>query len=223
MKGETVLAKCVLIIGDSGAGKSASLRNFEPSEISIFNVTNKSLPFKKKLPMRQNCTYADIAEGLSNPTKKAYLIDDATYLMVFESFDRAQETGFQKFTEMAKKFKDMLTFITTQVPDDVIVYITMHTEGDEETHVLKPKTIGKMIDSQLKLEGLVETVLRAVKTDEGYKFITRDDPNSVAKSSMGMFENNIIDNDLRKVDEIIREYYDMPPLVQVNKSKAKKE
>ena len=78
------MAKCVLIMGDSGTGKTASLRNFEPKEVSIFNVTNKTLPFRKKLPIKQNCSYVDIAEGLKNPTKRAYVIDDASYLMVFE-------------------------------------------------------------------------------------------------------------------------------------------
>lgn len=214
------MAKCVLIMGDSGTGKTASLRNFEPKEVSIFNVTNKTLPFRKKLPIKQNCSYVDIAEGLKNPTKRAYVIDDASYLMVFESFDRAQEVGFQKFTEMAKKFRDMLDFISTQVPDNIIVYITMHTESDEETHKIKPKTIGKMLDQQLRIEGLFTIVLRAIQNEDGYKFITKDDSMSVAKTPMEMFDTEIIDNDLKEVDRIIREYYEMPPLV-VEKSKAK--
>ena len=214
------MAQCVLVMGDSGSGKSASLRNFEPNEISIFNVTNKRLPFKKKLPMKQNCSYKDIAEGLTNPTKRAYVIDDATYLMVFESFDRAQETGFAKFTEMAKKFRDMLDFINTQVPDDVIVYITMHTEADTTTGRIKAKTIGKMIDEQLKLEGLFTTVIRAIHNEDGYKFVVKDDMVSTAKSPMDMFDTDMVDNDLKAIDEIIREYYDMPALV--DKTKAKK-
>ena len=215
------MAKCVLIIGESGSGKSASLRNFKPDEISVFNVTNKDLPFKGKLPVLNNATYNNIAEQLSKPTKKAFVIDDAGYLMVFESFARANETGFQKFTEMAKKFVDMLGFITTQVPDDVIVYITMHTEDDTEMHKVKAKTIGKMIDQQLKLEGLFTIVLRAMQTEEGYKFITRDDNVSTAKSPMGMFETDMIDNDLKAVDAIIRDYYEMPPL-NVKKTKTTK-
>ncbi len=215
------MAKCVLIIGESGSGKSASLRNFKPEEVSVFNVTNKDLPFKGKLPIIHNATYEDIAKHLANPTKKAYVIDDAGYLMVFESFSRANETGFQKFTEMAKKFVDMLGFITKSVPDDVIVYITMHTEDDAEMHKVKAKTIGKMIDQQLKLEGLFTIVLRAMQTEEGYKFITRDDNVSTAKSPMGMFESEMIDNDLKAVDATIRDYYEMPPLT-VKKSKTTK-
>ena len=217
------MAKFVLIMGDRGSGKSTSFRNFKANEVSIFNVTNKDLPYKGKVAKIDNASYDDIAKHLANPTKRAYIIDDAGYLMVFESFARANETSFSKFTDMAKKFVDMLQFIATQVPDDVIVYITMHTEDDPEMHKIKAKTIGKMIDQQLKLEGLFTIVLRAMQTEDGYKFITRDDNISTAKSPMGMFENDVIDNDLKAVDTIIREYYEMPPLVDEKpKTKTKK-
>ena len=218
------MATAVLIMGESGSGKSASLRNFSPNEISVFNVTNKPLPFKQgktKIPKIDNATYADIANALANPNKRAYVIDDAGYLLSFEMFKRANETGYSKFTDMAKNFFDMLDFINTKLPNDIIVYITMHTEDDSEMHKTKAKTIGKMIDQNLNLEGLFTIVLRAMQTEEGYKFITRDDRVSTAKSPMGMFESDKIDNDLKEVDRIIREYYDMKPLVD-NKPTTKK-
>ena len=210
------MATAVLIMGESGSGKSASLRNFAPNEISVFNVTSKPLPFKQgktKIPKIDNATYADIANALANPNKRAYVIDDAGYLLSFEMFKRANETGYSKFTDMAKNFFDMLDFINTKLPNDIIVYITMHTEDDSEMHKTQAKTIGKMIDQNLNLEGLFVIVLRAMQTEEGYKFITRDDRVSTAKSPMGMFESDKIDNDLKEVDRIIREYYDMKPLV----------
>ena len=218
------MATAVLIMGESGSGKSASLRNFSPNEISVFNVTNKPLPFKQgktKIPKIDNATYADIANALANPNKRAYVIDDAGYLLSFEMFKRANETGYSKFTDMAKNFFDMLDFINTKLPNDIIVYITMHTEDDSEMHKTKAKTIGKMIDQNLNLEGLFTIVLRAMQTEDGYKFITRDDRVSTAKSPMGMFESDKIDNDLKEVDRIIREYYDMKPLVD-NKPTTKK-
>ena len=218
------MATAVLIMGESGSGKSASLRNFAPNEISVFNVTSKPLPFKQgktKIPKIDNATYADIANALANPNKRAYVIDDAGYLLSFEMFKRANETGYSKFTDMAKNFFDMLDFINTKLPNDIIVYITMHTEDDSEMHKTKAKTIGKMIDQNLNLEGLFVIVLRAMQTEEGYKFITRDDRVSTAKSPMGMFESDKIDNDLKEVDRIIREYYDMKPLVD-NKPTTKK-
>ena len=210
------MATAVLIMGESGSGKSASLRNFAPNEISVFNVTNKPLPFKQgktKIPKIDNATYADIANALANPNKRAYVIDDAGYLLSFEMFKRANETGYSKFTDMAKNFFDMLDFINTKLPNDIIVYITMHTEDDSEMHRVKVKTIGKMLDQNLKIEGLFSIVLRAVQTEDGYKFVTRDDMVSTAKSPIGMWEEDMIDNDLKAVDTTIREYYDMKPLV----------
>ena len=218
------MATAVLIMGESGSGKSASLRNFSPNEISVFNVTNKPLPFKQgktKIPKIDNATYADIANALANPNKRAYVIDDAGYLLSFEMFKRANETGYSKFTDMAKNFFDMLDFINTKLPNDIIVYITMHTEDDSEMHRVKVKTIGKMLDQNLKIEGLFSIVLRAVQTEDGYKFVTRDDMVSTAKSPIGMWEEDMIDNDLKAVDTTIREYYDMKPLVD-NKSTTKK-
>ena len=219
------MATAVLIMGESGSGKSASLRNFAPNEISVFNVTSKPLPFKQgktKIPKIDNATYTDIANALANPNKRAYVIDDAGYLLSFEMFKRANETGYSKFTDMAKNFFDMLDFINTKLPNDIIVYITMHTEDDSEMHKTKAKTIGKMIDQNLNLEGLFTIVLRAMQTEEGYKFITRDDRVSTAKSPMGMFESDKIDNDLKEVDRIIREYYDMKPLVDNKSTTTKK-
>lgn len=210
------MATAVLIMGESGSGKSASLRNFAPNEISVFNVTSKPLPFKQgktKIPKIDNATYADIANALANPNKRAYVIDDAGYLLSFEMFKRANETGYSKFTDMAKNFFDMLDFINTKLPNDIIVYITMHTEDDSEMHRVKVKTIGKMLDQNLKIEGLFSIVLRAVQTEDGYKFVTRDDMVSTAKSPIGMWEEDMIDNDLKAVDATIIEYYDMKPLV----------
>jgi hypothetical protein len=214
-------------MGESGSGKSASLRNFAPNEISVFNVTSKPLPFKQgktKIPKIDNATYADIANALAKPNKRAYVIDDAGYLLSFEMFKRANETGYGKFTDMAKNFFDMLDFINTQLPSDIIVYITMHTEDDSEMHKVKVKTIGKMLDQNLKIEGLFSIVLRAVQTEDGYKFVTRDDMISTAKSPIGMWDEDMIDNDLKAVDTTIREYYDMKPLVDnppKNSSKTK--
>ena len=219
------MATAVLIMGESGSGKSASLRNFAPNEISVFNVTNKPLPFKQgktKLPKIDNATYADIANALANPNKRAYVIDDAGYLLSFEMFKRANETGYSKFTDMAKNFFDMLDFINTKLPNDIIVYITMHTEDDSEMHRVKVKTIGKMLDQNLKIEGLFSIVLRAVQTEDGYKFVTRDDMVSTAKSPIGMWEDDMIDNDLKAVDATIREYYDMKPLVDNKPTTTKK-
>ena len=135
----------VLILGESGSGKSASMRNFEPTDVSIFNVASKPLPFRKRLPVKNNATYQTIYECLSHPNKKSYVIDDSQYLMAFEELDRAKETGFQKFTEMALNFSGLVRACISNLPPDIIVYFLHHTETTEQGKV-KAKTVGKMID-----------------------------------------------------------------------------
>lgn len=211
----------VIIMGASGSGKSTSLRNFAPEEISVLNVTNKPLPFRNNLPIKHNANYEEIAQALANPSKRAYCIDDAVLNMTKENFDRALEVGYGKFTDMAKHFYDMLDFITTKMPNDIIVYIMAHTEIEDGR--TKAKTLGKMLDSSLGggIESLVTICLRATQTESGYKFITGGEINSTAKSPMGMFEDKEIDNDLKYVDTVIREYYNMPPLTEATPKTAK--
>ena len=118
----------LLILGESGSGKSTSMRNFEPEEISIFNVAGKPLPFKKKLPKVATSDYNKIKAGLKQSSKKAFAIDDSQYLLCFELFDKAKETGYNKFTDMALNFYNLIQFIIKQLPSDVIVYFLHHVE-----------------------------------------------------------------------------------------------
>lgn len=195
----------VLILGESGSGKSASLRNFEPNEVGIFNVAGKPLPFRKRLKKVDYATYPAILKSLSKPTLKTYVIDDSQYLMSFEELDRAMETGYQKFTEMALHFSGLVRFCITSLPPDVIVYFLHHTETTDAGKV-KAKTVGKMIDSKLTLEGLFSIVLLCEATSDGHHFITQSDGYTTVKSPMDMFPPKI-DNDLKLVDNTIREYY----------------
>ena len=112
----------VLILGESGSGKSTSLRNFEQEEIGIFNVASKPLPFRKKLPTRNGATYASITKALSHPKGRTYAIDDSQALMAFALFNKAKETGYGKFTDIALDFYNLLQFIIQETPSDCIVY-----------------------------------------------------------------------------------------------------
>ena len=197
----------VLILGPSGSGKSTSMRNFEPGEIGIFNVASKPLPFRKKLPKLNNAGYKQIIAGLSKPKLKTYVIDDSQYLMAFQMFDKAKEVGYNKFTDIALDFRNLIQFIITGVPDDVIVFFLHHTE-ETETGKIKAKTIGKMVDNQLTLEGLFSIVLLCETDGQAHKFITQSDGYTTAKSPMDMFPLEI-DNDLKLVDKTIREYYEL--------------
>lgn len=198
----------VLVLGESGSGKSASLRNFEPEDVSIFNVAAKPLPFKKKLPKKATSDYAVIVDGISKSQKKAFVIDDSQYLMCFESFSRAKETGFGKFTDFALHFYNLVQFVIRQTPPDVIVYFLHHVESDSNTGKVKAKTMGKMLDSQLTLEGLFSIVLMCVTDGKKHSFITQSDGFTTAKSPMDLFPA-VIDNDLKSVDQAIREYYEL--------------
>ena len=196
----------VLILGESGSGKSASLRNFEAEDVSIFNVAAKPLPFRKKLPTKATADYNAIVNGISKSQKKAFVIDDSQYLMCFESFARVKETGYGKYTDFALHFYNLVQFIIKHTPPDVIVYFLHHTETDGNTGKTKAKTMGKMLDNQLTLEGLFSIVLICTTDGKTHSFITQSDGFTTAKSPMEMF-TEVIDNDLKEVDQTIREYY----------------
>lgn len=186
------------------------MRNFEPQEVSVFNVASKPFPFRKNLPRKNGVTYRDILKALETPSKRAYIIDDSQYLMAFEELDRARETGYGKFTEMALNFSGLVRFCIHNLPDGVIVYFLHHTEVTD-TGKIKAKTVGKMIDSKLTLEGLFSIVLLCEASKEGYRFVTQSDGYTTAKSPMGMFPPEI-DNDLKLVDTTIREYWELSPV-----------
>lgn len=206
----------VLVMGESGSGKSTSLRNFSADEVGIFNVAGKPLPFKSSMkPMNvtkyaqeKNYSRYDVIKSMALKTdKKSIVIDDSQYLLAFESFDRAKETGFGKFTDIAVNIEKLVRFCVDSLPDDKIVYFLHHTETSD-TGKTKAKTIGKMLDSQLTLEGLFSIVLLAQTDGKRHYFVTQSDGTTTAKSPMEMFDTEI-DNDLKFVDQTIREYYDI--------------
>lgn len=145
-------------------------------------------------------------KALSNPTLKSYVIDDSQYLLVNEMFDRAKEVGYNKFTDIALNFRNLIHYINKNLPDDVIVYFLHHTEMDSSTGKLKAKTIGKMLDEKLTVEGCFDIVLLTQTDSEGHYFLTQSDGTATVKSPEEMFELKI-NNDLKMVDMTIREYY----------------
>lgn len=196
----------VMILGESGSGKSTSLRNFEPDEVGIFNVASKPLPFRKPLKKIDSAAYHTILKALSKPSLKRYVIDDSQYLLVFEMFGKAKETGYDKFTDMAKNFYDLIQFVIKRTPKDCIVYFLHHVQKDEQGKV-KAKTVGKMLDNLLTVEGLFSVVLMARTENGQYFFETHNNGADTVKSPLGMFETDRIDNDLKAVDTAIREYW----------------
>ena len=182
----------VLVIGASGSGKSTSLRNFKPEDVGVFNVAGKPLPFRNRLATVNSPNYDTIIKMLKLGERKSYVIDDSQYLMAFESFAHAKETGYGKFTNMAINFYKLVQTAIQETPSDTIVYFLHHTETADDGR-LKAKTLGKMIDSQLTLEGLFSIVLLCQTDGSDHNFITNSDGSNP--------------NDLKFVDDTIRDYY----------------
>ena len=196
----------VLVMGESGSGKTYSLKNFDPNEIGIFSVEKGRLPFKGDFKVVKNATYSVIGKIFTAPKLKRYVIDDSQYLLVNELFDRAKDTGYQKYTDMAVNFRNLIHAVNHNLPDDVIVYFLHHTETDSNTGKTKAKTVGRMIDQYLTLEGCFDIVLLTVADGNQHFFITQSDGYTTAKSPEGMFEPKM-PNDLAEVDRQIRDYW----------------
>lgn len=203
------MGTCVLVLGDSGSGKSTSLRNFEPEEVGILNVMGKPLPFRKRLRTANHAGYGTIQQTLKANNLRAYVVDDAGYLMSLENFRRAKEAGYQKFTDMALNFEKVIEW-ATQTDEDTIVYLMMHYDRDADGR-MKPKTIGKMLDEKFCIEGACPIVIESAILDGRHVFVTKGDGYNAAKAPMGMLPE-VMDNDLRAVDAAIREYWGMAPL-----------
>ena len=197
----------VLIEGESGSGKTYSIKGLDVDKVGVFAVEKALLPFKNKgFKVAKNATYQMIMQALKNPQLKFYVIDDSQYLMVNEFFDRAKDTGYQKYTDIGLHFRNLIHHINQNIPDDVIVYFLHHTELDSNTGKTKAKTVGKMLDNYLTLEGCFNIVLQAVADGKDHYFITQSDGSNTAKSPEEMFAVKIA-NDLAYVDSTIREYY----------------
>lgn len=213
----------VLIIGKSGSGKTYSLKTCDSDRFGVISVEKGRLPFKSKLKV------AMIPKSLKNPdgsevssysqinrakyawltnvirgskTIKSIVIDDSQYLMVDEMFDRSGEKGYDKFTDIAKNFRDLIHYINDGTPDDMIVYFLHHSETGADGRE-KCKTIGKMLEEKLVVEGMFDVVIYCAD----HKFYTQANEISTAKTPEAMFDDLEIPNDLAAVDKAIREYW----------------
>lgn len=194
-----------MIYGQSGTGKSTSLRNFKNEDIAVVNVSGKPLPFRGDIKPYNSDNYQKIMAAIAKTERKSIVIDDATYLMVNEFMRTAKQTGYQKYTDMACSFNQLIEFAAS-LPDDKIVYFIGHSDqsDDGREHF---KTIGKMLDNYVTVEGRFTIVLKTVVQDGRYLFSTQNNGQDTVKSPIGLFENALIDNDLKAVDDAIREYW----------------
>ena len=203
------MGKCVpvLIIGKSGSGKSASLRNLKKEEYSLVNPLAKRLPFENSEDIKglESSDYSMIKKFIKETPKKIVVIDDSNYLLTMEMMSKINDKGYDKFTEMAKDYWDLIDYIKN-LDGDKRVYLFSHEEFDDYGNI-KVKTIGKMLDQQICVEGLFTIVLRAVSDNNIHSFLTHTSGNDIIKTPIGMFEESKIDNDLKLVDDRIKSYY----------------
>ena len=198
----------VMVLGESGTGKSTSLRNFTPDEIGIINVCGKPLPFRNQMNDLKTDNYLKIEKALKASEKKAVVIDDCQYLLANEYMRQAKVTGYQKFTDIAQNFWTLVQVVIRELPEDMIVYFLGHVERDANGNE-KFKTIGKMLDEKITVEGMFTIVLKTSVQDGRYLFSTRNSGSDTVKTPMGMFDEAYIDNDLKMVDTAIRGYYNL--------------
>ena len=201
----------VYILGRSGTGKSYSMRNFKKGEIGIVNVQGKILPFKGSgaLDIENTDDSTDIVKNIERMAKKykTIVVDDFQYVMANEFMRRATERGYDKFTEIARHAWDIANKVR-ELPQDVIVYVLCHTDTDQDGFE-KLKTIGKLLDEKIVLEGMSTIVLKTAVSDGQYMFLTQNNGKDTVKSPSGMFPSYAIDNDLKYVDDKIRNYYEL--------------
>jgi len=212
----------VLIIGKSGSGKSAALRNCTNDDVGVISVLGKPFPFKSDLKAYVTDDYDKVTRALINSKRKSIVIDDSGYLITNMFMKGHSQAGkgnevFSFYNSVGDKFWNLIHGLThgwqrdkerIYLSDNKIVYFLMHEEKNDFGDV-KPKTIGKLLDEKVNIEGLFSIVFRASVENQTHVFHTKTQGFDVAKTPMGMFEEVTIDNDIAMIDKTIREYYNL--------------
>ena len=205
-----------LILGQSGTGKSTSLRNLNPNDVLLIQSIRKPLPFRSKewksLTSEGGSIYVSdnseqIIKVMKKCTRPIIILDDMQYIMENEYMRRAQETGFSKFPEIGKKTWDIFN-TASQLEDSKRVYILSHTDENDQGKT-KIKTIGKMLDEKITLEGMVTVCMQTAVINDQYVFMTRNNGNNTVKTPIDMFSDEHIPNDLNAVDQAICNFYEI--------------
>ncbi len=214
------MAIVTMILGESGTGKSTSLRNMNPENTLLIQAIKKPLPFRSKnwkpvvkgqggsVFVTDNSDH--ICKAMQKTGKDVIVIDDFQYIMANEFMRRVTDVevgnaAFAKYNEIARQAWDILT-AAMELPDHKRVYILSHSNTDELGKT-KIKTIGKLLDEKIVMEGLVTIVLKTAVINNQYIFNTQNSGSDTTKSPLGLFENEHIDNDLNEVDSAIKQYY----------------
>lgn len=207
------MAVPVLIIGKSGSGKSTSLRNCTDKDFNLIRVLDKPLPFRGKINGWKTDDYQTIMKALLQSKAQSIVIDDAGYLITNHFMKSHSSSGkgnavFSLYNDIGDYFWQLIQFVVGKLPENKIIYFIMHEESNDFGEI-KPKTIGKLLDEKVCIEGMFTIVLRCIEEGGKHLFVTQASSGAVSKSPMGMFGDLTIDNDLALVDKTIREYYEM--------------
>lgn len=197
----------VLLIGQSGSGKSTSLRNFKGDEVAVVNVLGKPLPFKSDIKAGKCDDYATILKAIASTPKKTIVIDDANYLITNEFMNKSSVKGFDKYNEMGNNFFNLINGIKN-IQGGKTVYLIMHEDTDENGNV-KPKTIGKLLDDKVNIQGMFTICIRSMFDNGNYIFRLKTNGQDCVKTPFGMFESDSMENDLKGFDKVVREYYEL--------------
>lgn len=201
----------ILIYGRSGSGKSRSLKNFGEGEITLINVESKPLPFRKKFRYTINTdSYKKIIEALDKTPSETTVIDDAGYLLtnMFMRSHASRGAGastFDLYNDIGDSFWRLIKHIK-QLPENKIVYIMMHEE-QSDSGAVKLKMLGKLLEQKVCVEGMVTIVIRCMCDENRHYFRVTNNGADITKAPEDMFSKTEIENDLKQVDDIIRDYY----------------
>lgn len=195
----------ILLIGKSGSGKSTSLRNFKKDEVAVINVLGKPLPFRSDIKAVKLDDYDNILNQIKMTKKDVIVIDDANYLITNEFMEKSSIRGYDKYNEIANHFFELINGIKN-IEGGKTVYLIMHEDTDEEGNV-KPKTIGKLLDDKVNIQGMFTICIRAMYENGKYVFRLKTNGQDCVKTPFGMFDTDEMDNDLKAFDSVVREYY----------------
>ena len=195
----------ILLIGKSGSGKSTSLRNFKKDEVAVINILGKPLPFRSDIKAVKLDDYDNILNQIKMTKKDVIVIDDANYLITNEFMEKSSIRGYDKYNEIANHFFELINGIKN-IEGGKTVYLIMHEDTDEEGNV-KPKTIGKLLDDKVNIQGMFTICIRAMYENGKYVFRLKTNGQDCVKTPFGMFETDEMENDLKAFDNVVREYY----------------
>lgn len=205
------MAQKVLIMGESGTGKSTSMRNCDPAITAVVNPVGKPLPFKNHFETLDNVTDArEIIKYMKEQVKagkKLIVVDDFQYILAIPYMNRIKETGWDKYNDFGANYFEIID-VCKDLPDDVVVAYMTHLET-LDNGLTTVKLIGKLLREKITIEGLFTIVLRTGVYEAKYYFYTQNSGKDTVKSPLGMFQNYAIDNDLNYVYDKIKNYYEL--------------